>query len=68
VKRCAKVIASGNWHARLMSVPTDKSPPAGGHTKSGYLFISTQLKVNNHPARIIDGQAFITTFFEESAP
>ncbi|VVP84480.1 hypothetical protein PS922_02136 [Pseudomonas fluorescens] len=53
---------------RPIPVPAGNVPPVGGHTKGGYLPTSTQLKVNNYPAEIIDGQAFIATFSEESAP
>jgi nitrite reductase/ring-hydroxylating ferredoxin subunit len=35
---------------------------------SGYLLNSTQVKVNNYPVEIIDGQAFIVLATEESAP
>jgi nitrite reductase/ring-hydroxylating ferredoxin subunit len=35
---------------------------------SGYLLNSTQVKVNNYPVEIIDGQAFIVLAIEESAP
>ena len=35
---------------------------------SGYLLNSTQVKVNNYPVEIIDGQAFIVIVPEEAAP
>jgi nitrite reductase/ring-hydroxylating ferredoxin subunit len=35
---------------------------------SGYLLNSRQVKVNNYPVEIIDGQAFIVIVPEESAP
>jgi hypothetical protein len=62
------VIASVTGMRRPIPVPAGNVPPVGGHTKGGYLPTSTQLKVNNYPAEIIDGQAFIATFSEESAP
>jgi nitrite reductase/ring-hydroxylating ferredoxin subunit len=36
--------------------------------QSGYLLNSTQVKVNNYPVEIIDGQAFIVLVSEETAP
>ncbi|RON20904.1 (2Fe-2S)-binding protein [Pseudomonas brassicacearum] len=36
--------------------------------RSGYLLNSTQLKVNNYPVELVDGQAFIVIASEESAP
>ncbi|CAI8853675.1 Rieske 2Fe-2S domain-containing protein [Pseudomonas sp. YuFO20] len=35
---------------------------------SGYLLNSRQVKVNNYPVEIIDGQAFIVIVPEEAAP
>ena len=49
-------------------VPAGKKPQAGGPVQSGYLLTFTQLNVNNYPVEIIDGQAFIATLSEESAP
>ncbi|MGW8467066.1 hypothetical protein [Pseudomonas sp. CLCA07] len=53
---------------RRIPVPAGKYPQAEEHLQSGYLLTSTQLKVNNYRAEIIDGQAFIATFSQESAP
>lgn len=36
--------------------------------RSGYLLNSTQLKVNNYPVDVVDGQAFIVIASEETAP
>lgn len=63
-----KVIASGNRHAPTHSSACRQKTAGRGPIQSGYLLTPSQLNVNNYPVEIIDGQAFIATLSEESAP